>query len=107
VGGGDRAATTIRCDSSRGGVAVAPQPPDVAAERLREQGERDGQHGTTAIEHGSSRRGHGLPISRARGRLVHLCSTPNLRLFVTRLSLSNIGVSFGGTELFKNITFEE
>ena len=31
------------------------------------------------------------------------CSTTNTR--VTLLSFSNVGISFGATELFKNITF--
>ena len=31
--------------------------------------------------------------------------SPFIRIFVTLLSLSNIGLSFGATELFKNVTF--
>jgi hypothetical protein len=46
---GDRPAATVlanRNASRVGGVAVPPQPPDVTAERLREERERDREDGT-------------------------------------------------------------
>jgi hypothetical protein len=43
--------------------------------------------------------GSNISLSRAVGPPSF--STPNLPLSVTLLSLSNIGVSFGATELFK------
>src|SRR5262245_50562319 len=49
-------------------------------------------------------------MTRCRFRTPHRIPPPHslfdsTRLCVTLLSLSNIGVSFGATELFKNITF--
>ena len=41
--GGPRAAAPIRRDAPVGGVPAAPEPPDVAAERLGKQGERGGE----------------------------------------------------------------